>query len=171
MKKYVDTINIQYAEQKERELRHDVMSHIHAFGEQVPVARGIIHLGATSCFVTDNCELIQMRESLKLVKVGLLQVVAHLAAMADKHKALPTLGFTHFQPAQLTTVGKRASLWLQDFMMDLERVEHEIDAMPFRSTKGTTGTQASFLELFNGDHEKVEIWECAALRTSERASE
>lgn len=152
---YVDTVNFDVAEEKEKELRHDVMSHVHAFGEQCPLARPIIHLGATSCFVGDNAELIQLRDGLVLVRDKLVTVVRLLREFAWEHRALPTLGFTHFQPAQLTTVGKRASLWLYDFLLDLKAVMDLIGSLPFRGVKGTTGTQASFLELFDGDHGKV----------------
>ena len=149
--------NIDYAsaERLEKELRHDVMAHIHAWGEQVPLARPIIHLGATSCYVVDNTEQIQMVQSLELVQSKLVVLMSRLAAFAQEHRALPTLGFTHFQPAQLVTVGKRACLWLQDFMLDFHRVARELEDMPLRGVKGTTGTQASFLELFEGDHAKV----------------
>jgi len=149
-------VNFEVAEAREKEVRHDVMSHVHAFGEQCPEARPIIHLGATSCFVTDNTELIQLREAMELVQDKLVAVVARLRDVAREYRDLPTLGFTHFQPAQLTTVGKRATLWLYDFLMDLEQVETFIADLPFRGVKGTTGTQASFLELFDGDHGKVE---------------
>jgi len=159
MKAHLDDIDFEAAERKESELRHDVMSHIHVFGDLCPAARPIIHLGATSCYVTDNTELIQMRDGLKLVKGKLAKAVRELATVAEKYKDLPTLGFTHYQPAQLTTVGKRFSLYLQDFVMDIERVEHEIDSIPFRSVKGTTGTQASFMELFNGDEGKIRALE------------
>ncbi len=155
MRAHLDDIDFKAAEAKEAELRHDVMSHIHIFGDLCPDARPIIHLGATSCYVTDNTELIQMRDGLKLVQAKLLQVVKILADTSEKYKSLPTLGFTHYQPAQLTTLGKRFSLYLQDFVMDLERITEEIQKIPFRGVKGTTGTQASFMELFNGDHEKV----------------
>lgn len=138
----------------EKLLRHDVMSHIRALSELAPNAAPIIHLGATSCFVTDNTELIQMRESLKLLRGKLLLLISKLAAFCDANKALPTLGFTHLQPAQLTTLGKRFALYLQDFMLDFRRIDREIAELPFRSVKGTTGTQASFLELFDGDHQK-----------------
>jgi len=140
---------------KEKELRHDVMSHIHVFGELCPAAKPIIHLGATSCYVTDNTELIQMREGLGVLRLRLGEVMAKLAEFARRHRDLPTLGFTHYQPAQLTTVGKRFCLYLQDFLMDFHRLEREMTELPFRSVKGTTGTQASFLELFHGDHVKV----------------
>ena len=155
MRAHLDDIDFEKAKAKEAELRHDVMSHIHVFGECCPAAKPIIHLGATSCFVTDNTELIQMRDGLKIILGKLLKVISILADFADKYKDMPTLGFTHYQPAQLTTVGKRFSLYLQDFMLDLERVEAEIQHIPFRGVKGTTGTQASFLDLFDGNHEKV----------------
>ena len=155
MRAHLDDIDFEAAAKKEAELRHDVMSHIHVFGALCPEARPIIHLGATSCFVTDNTELIQMRDGLKLIQAKLLKVIEILAGIAEKYKDLPTLGFTHYQPAQLTTLGKRFSLYLQDFVMDMQRVTEEIEKVPFRGVKGTTGTQASFMELFNGDHEKV----------------
>ncbi len=155
MRAHLDDIDFEAAAKKEAELRHDVMSHIHVFGAQCPAAKPIIHLGATSCFVTDNTELIQMRDGLRILLSKLLKLISILAGIADRYKAMPTLGFTHFQPAQLTTVGKRFSLYLQDFMFDLSRIEEEIERIPFRGVKGTTGTQASFLELFNSDHEKV----------------
>ncbi len=138
----------------EKSLRHDVMSHIRALGEQCPLAAPIIHLGATSCFVTDNTELIQMREALRIIRGKLLRLMSNLERFCSEYRALPTLGFTHFQPAQLTTVGKRFALYLQDFYLDFQRIDREIDELPFRSVKGTTGTQASFLELFDGDHAK-----------------
>jgi adenylosuccinate lyase len=148
-------IDFELAEKKEAEFRHDVMGHVHAFGTQAPAAMPVIHLGATSCFVGDNTDIIQIRDALKLIKRKLLKVIALLKSFAMKYRDLPTLGFTHYQPAQLTTVGKRCTLWMQDFMMDLERVNREIDNLPMRGVKGTTGTQASFLELFDGDHDKV----------------
>lgn len=148
-------IDFELAEKKEAEFRHDVMGHVHAFGTQAPAAMPVIHLGATSCFVGDNTDIIQIREALKLIKRKLVKLLSQLRSFATKYRDLPTLGFTHYQPAQLTTVGKRCTLWMQDFMMDLERVEREIDNLPMRGVKGTTGTQASFLELFDGDHEKV----------------
>lgn len=151
----VDDIDFAYAETEERRLRHDVMSHIHTFAKACPAAAPIIHLGATSCFITDNTELIQLRAALRLLETRLARVVAALAQFAERYAGMPTLGFTHYQPAQLTTVGKRACLWLQDFLMDLEAVSQLTDALPFRGVKGTTGTQASYLELFNGDHAKV----------------
>jgi adenylosuccinate lyase len=148
-------IDFEFAETKESEFRHDVMGHVHAFGEVAPSAMPIIHLGATSCYVGDNTDLIQIREALKLIKRKLLKVIAILKNFSIKYRDLPTLGFTHYQPAQLTTVGKRCTLWMQDLILDLERVSREIGELPMRGVKGTTGTQASFLELFNGDHEKV----------------
>ncbi len=154
MSAHLDDIDFDRVAATEKELRHDVMSHIHVFGELCPDAMPIIHLGATSCFVTDNTELIQMREGMKVLHGKLLKLIAQLADFCERNKALPTLGFTHYQPAQLTTVGKRFSLYLQDFLLDCKRLEREIDELPFRSVKGTTGTQASFLELFDGDHAK-----------------
>ena len=155
LKAAADDIN--YAEPKEREkiVRHDVMSHVYAYGLQCPKAKGIIHLGATSCYVGDNTDLIIMTEGLKLIRKKLINVIANLADFAEKHKALPTLGFTHFQPAQPTTVGKRATLWLHDLLLDLEDLDYVLDSMKLLGSKGTTGTQASFLELFDGDLEKV----------------
>ena len=155
MKAHLDDIDFEAVAKKEAELRHDVMSHIHVFGAQCPAAMPIIHLGATSCFVTDNTEIIQMRDGLKLILGKLLKVAEILAANAEKYKNMPTLGFTHYQPAQLTTVGKRFALYLQDFTFDIERIEEEIERIPMRGVKGTTGTQASFMELFHGDHEKI----------------
>ena len=152
---FQDQVNFEVAEAKEKELRHDVMSHIHAYGEQCPEARPIIHLGATSCYVTDNTELIQMRDGLTLLRGKLLEVFRRLGDFARQYRDLPTLGFTHYQPAQLTTVGKRACLWLYDLRLDLDAMDRLIADLPFRGVKGTTGTQASFLELFQGDHEKV----------------
>jgi len=155
LKKYKDDINYDVAEIKEKEFRHDVMAHIHAYGEQCPNARAIIHLGATSCYVGDNTDIIIMTEALKLIKKKLLAVIAGLADFALKYKDLPTLGFTHYQPAQLVTVGKRATLWIQDLLIDLEDLEHLLSNMKLLGSKGTTGTQASFLNLFDNDHEKV----------------
>ncbi|MEY2785744.1 MAG: hypothetical protein RL277_1954 [Planctomycetota bacterium] len=148
-------LNLEVALRYERELRHDVMGQIHAWGEQCPNARAIIHLGATSCFVTDNADLIAMREALQLVRRQLVSTIDVLARFAREWRALPTLGYTHYQPAQATTVGKRATLWIQDLVHDLEDLEHVLASLRFRGVKGTTGTQASFLELFGGDHEKV----------------
>lgn len=149
-----DNINFEDAKEREKLVRHDVMSHVYAYGLQCPKAKGIIHLGATSCYVGDNTDIILMTEALKLVRKKLINVIAKLASFADQYKELPTLGFTHFQPAQPTTVGKRATLWLQDLMLDLEDLDHVIGSMKLLGSKGTTGTQASFLELFDGDHEK-----------------
>ena len=155
MEQHLDDIDFDKVAAKERELRHDVMSHIHVFGELCPEAMPIIHLGATSCFVTDNTELIQMREGLKIIRGKLLRLMSQLAAFCDANKALPTLGFTHFQPAQLTTVGKRATLWMNELLMDLGEVEYRIENLRMLGSKGTTGTQASFMELFDGDESKV----------------
>jgi len=155
MRDKVEDIDYEYAEAKEKELRHDVMSHIHTFGRACPEAAGIIHLGATSCFVTDNSELIQTKESMIIIQQKILKVMKLLKNMAEQHKSLPTLGFTHYQPAQLTTVGKRATLWLQDFLIDFQNIQELTEKLPLRGAKGTTGTQASYLELFQGDHEKV----------------
>ena len=159
MRQHLDDIDFQAVEAVEKDLRHDVMSHIHVFGKQCPAAMPIIHLGATSCYVTDYTELIQMRDGLKLLRGKLLKVIRLLTDFAMKNRNLPTLGFTHYQPAQLTTVGKRFSLYLQDFMLDFERLEFELDRLPFRSVKGTTGTQASFMALFEGDQEKIKLLE------------
>jgi adenylosuccinate lyase len=148
-------INFEAAEKREKAVRHDVMAHVHAYGLQCPKAAGIIHLGATSAYVTDNTDLIQARAALDLTRRRILRVIAALSSFAREYKDLPTLGFTHFQPAQLTTVGKRACLWIQDLLLDLEELDFVSDGLPFLGVKGTTGTQASFLELFDGDHEKV----------------
>ena len=156
MKEHVEDINYDVARAREKEVRHDVMSHVYAFGQQCPKAAGIIHLGATSCYVGDNTDIIVMAEALKLVKKKLVNVIAALAKFADEHKAQPTLAFTHFQPAQPTTVGKRATLWMQEFMMDLEDLEYVQGSLKLLGSKGTTGTQASFLELFNGDHATID---------------
>ena len=155
LKAHKDDINYEVAEEREKLVRHDVMSHVYAYGVQCPNAKGIIHLGATSCYVGDNTDIIIMTEALKLVRNKIVNVIRELSAFADKYKALPTLAFTHFQPAQPTTVGKRASLWIQELMMDLEDVEYQLSKAKLLGSKGTTGTQASFLELFEGDHEKV----------------
>ena len=155
LEEHVDDIDYEAAARYEKELRHDVMAHIHAYGDQCPDAMPIIHLGATSCYVGDNTDVIIMREGLMLVRDKLVRVLNNLAKFADTYKALPTLGFTHFQAAQLTTVGKRATLWMNELLMDLEEVEHRISTLKLLGSKGTTGTQASFLELFEGDHEKV----------------
>ena len=155
LKAHAEDINYDVARAREREVRHDVMSHVYAYGQQCPKAAGIIHLGATSCYVGDNTDIIVMSEALKLVKVKLVNVISRLAEFADRYKALPTLAYTHFQPAQPTTVGKRAALWLQEFCLDLEDLEHVLGNMKLLGSKGTTGTQASFLEIFDGDREKV----------------
>lgn len=155
LKEHVDDINYDVAVAREKEVRHDVMSHVYAYGVQCPKAKGIIHLGATSCYVGDNTDIIIMTEGLKLVKKKLLNVISKLADFAEKYKALPTLAFTHFQPAQPTTVGKRATLWLMELKLDYDDVCYLIDNMKLLGSKGTTGTQASFLELFDGDHEKI----------------
>ena len=152
---HIYDIDYEKAAAWEKKLRHDVMAHVHTYGELCPKAMPIIHLGATSCYVGDNTDVILMREGLVLVRNKLVQVLAALAKFAGEYKALPTLGFTHFQAAQLVTVGKRASLWMNDLLLDLEEVEHRISTLKLLGSKGTTGTQASFLELFNGDHEKV----------------
>ena len=149
-----DNINFEEAKAREKLVRHDVMSHVYAYGLQCPNAKGIIHLGATSCYVGDNTDIILMTEALKLVRKKLVNVIAELAAFAEKYKDQPTLAFTHFQPAQPTTVGKRATLWLMDLTLDLDDLDHVISSMKLLGSKGTTGTQASFLELFDGDHEK-----------------
>ena len=156
LKEHADDINYDVAKAREKEVRHDVMSHVYAYGVQCPKAKGIIHLGATSCYVGDNTDVIVMTEALKLVKKKLVNVIDELARFADKYKAQPTLAFTHFQPAQPTTVGKRATLWLQEFCMDLEDLNYVLDNMKLLGSKGTTGTQASFLELFDGDQEKID---------------
>ena len=155
MKRAAKHIDFKKAAKYEKELRHDVMAHIHTFGDAAPAAKPIIHLGATSAFVTDNADLIILREGLGMIRSWLVDVLTKLARFAERYADLPTLGFTHFQPAQLTTVGKRACLWAQDFWMDLERVEHELGQLRFRGTRGATGTQASFLALFNGSAAKV----------------
>ncbi|MBR1893107.1 MAG: adenylosuccinate lyase [Lachnospiraceae bacterium] len=156
LKAHKDDINYDVARAREKVVRHDVMSHVYAYGQQCPKAAGIIHLGATSCYVGDNTDIIIMNEALSLVKKKLVNVIAELAKFADKYKAQPTLAFTHFQPAQPTTVGKRATLWLQEFTMDLEDLEYVQSTLKLLGSKGTTGTQASFLELFNGDHETID---------------
>ena len=156
LKAHADDINYDVAKAREKEVRHDVMSHVYAYGVQCPKAKGIIHLGATSCYVGDNTDIIVMTEALKLVKKKLVNVIAELAKFADANKALPTLAFTHFQPAQPTTVGKRATLWMQEFLMDLEDLDYVLSTMKLLGSKGTTGTQASFLELFDGDQETID---------------
>lgn len=156
LKDHAEDINYDVAKAREREVRHDVMSHVYAYGVQCPKAKGIIHLGATSCYVGDNTDIIVMTEALKLVKKKLVNVMKELADFAEKYKAQPTLAFTHFQPAQPTTVGKRATLWLQEFFLDLEDLEYVLSHMKLLGSKGTTGTQASFLELFDGDQETID---------------
>ena len=155
LKAHVDDINYDVAREREALVRHDVMSHVYAYGVQCPKAKGIIHLGATSCYVGDNTDLIVMTEALQLVKKKLVNVISELSKFAEEYKALPTLAFTHFQPAQPTTVGKRASLWLMELKLDLDDLDYVIDSMRLLGSKGTTGTQASFLELFDGDHERI----------------
>lgn len=154
LKAHAEDINYEVAEAREREVRHDVMSHVYAYGQQCPAAAGIIHLGATSCYVGDNTDILLMAEALELVRDKIVAVLRVLARFAGEYKDLPTLAFTHFQPAQPTTVGKRATLWAQDLLMDLEDVEYQLSKTKLMGCKGTTGTQASFLELFEGDHEK-----------------
>lgn len=156
LKAHRDDINFEVAVEREKLVRHDVMSHVYAYGVQCPKAKGIIHLGATSCYVGDNTDIILMSEGLKLIRKKLINVIACLADFAEKYKGLPTLGFTHFQPAQPTTVGKRATLWLQEFMMDLDDLDYVAGSLKLLGSKGTTGTQASFKELFNNDSEKID---------------
>ena len=156
LKAHADDINYDVAKEREKVVRHDVMSHVYAYGKQCPKAKGIIHLGATSCYVGDNTDIILMSEALEIVRKKLINVIAELAKFADEHKNLPTLAFTHFQPAQPTTVGKRATLWMQEFMMDLEDLEYVKGSLKLLGSKGTTGTQASFLELFDEDQETID---------------
>lgn len=156
LKAHAEDINYEVARERERVVRHDVMSHVYAYGQQCPKAKGIIHLGATSCYVGDNTDMIVMSEALEIVRKKLVNVLAELAGFADEYKGLPTLAFTHFQPAQPTTVGKRATLWMQEFAMDLEDLEYVKSTLKLLGSKGTTGTQASFLELFEGDQEKID---------------
>ena len=156
LKAHAEDINYDVARAREKEVRHDVMSHVYAYGQQCPKAAGIIHLGATSCYVGDNTDIIVMTEALKLVKKKLVNVIAELAGFAERYKDLPTLAFTHFQPAQPTTVGKRATLWTQEFCFDLEDLDYVLSTMKLLGSKGTTGTQASFLELFDGDQETID---------------
>jgi adenylosuccinate lyase len=155
MREHLDDIDFDAVAAYERRFRHDVMAHVHAFGDAAPAAKPFIHLGATSAFVTDNADLILMRRGLELLNGRLLGVMKALASFAERWKSEPTLGYTHLQPAQLTTVGKRATLWLQDIVLDLKDIEYRRSTMPFRGVKGTTGTQATFLEILGGDHEKV----------------
>ena len=156
LESYRDSINIETAIIKEREIRHDVMAHVYAYGEQCPKAKSIIHLGATSAYVGDNTDLIIMKEGLEILSEKMLRLMDKMSVFCMRYKEVPTLGFTHFQPAQLTTVGKRGTLWLYDVLMDFENIHHQLTRIKFRGVKGTTGTQASFLKLFDGDHEKVE---------------
>lgn len=154
LKAHADDINYEVAQEREKLVRHDVMSHVYAYGQQCPNAAGIIHLGATSCYVGDNTDIIIMTEGLQLIRNKLVSVIRNLSKFAEQYKSLPTLAFTHFQPAQPTTVGKRATLWIQELLMDLEDVEYQLEKAKLLGSKGTTGTQASFLELFDGDHQK-----------------
>lgn len=156
LKAHAEDINYEVAKEREKIVRHDVMSHVYAYGQQCPKAKGIIHLGATSCYVGDNTDMIVMSEALEIVRKKLVNVIAELAEFADEYKGLPTLAFTHFQPAQPTTVGKRATLWMQEFAMDLEDLEYVKGTLKLLGSKGTTGTQASFLELFEGDQETID---------------
>ena len=156
LKAHADDINYDVAKEREKVVRHDVMSHVYAYGKQCPKAKGIIHLGATSCYVGDNTDIILMSEALEIVRKKLINVIAELAKFADEHKNLPTLAFTHFQPAQPTTVGKRATLWMQEFMMAHEDLEYVKGSLKLQGSKGTTGTQSSFLELFDGDQETID---------------
>ena len=156
LKEHAEDINYEVAKEREKKVRHDVMSHVYAYGQQCPKAKGIIHLGATSCYVGDNTDIIVMHEALQLVRTKLVNVIAELADFADKYKDQPTLAFTHFQPAQPTTVGKRATLWIQEFSMDLEDLDYVLSTLKLLGYKGTTGTQASFLELFDGDQETID---------------
>ena len=153
---HITDIDYECVRQREKEVRHDVMAHVYAYGQVAPKAAGIIHLGATSCYVTDNADLVIYRDALKLLRKGLLAVMKNLCDFAEKTKAIPTLGYTHYQPAQPVTVGKRASLWLQDFMTDLEEIDFVIDHLPFLGCRGTTGTEASFMDLFEGNTEKID---------------
>ncbi|CCJ33820.1 adenylosuccinate lyase [Caloramator australicus] len=155
LKEHIYDINYDVAREYEKKTRHDVMSHVYAYGEQCPKAKPIIHLGATSCYVGDNTDVIIMKEALNIIRKKLIKIIKNLSQFADKYKQLPTLAYTHLQPAQLTTVGKRACLWIQDIIVDLENIDNCIDSLKLLGVKGTTGTQASFLKLFNGDHEKV----------------
>lgn len=164
MRRGLDDIDLAKAAEYEKRFRHDVMAHIHLFGDTAPAARGIIHLGATSAFIGDNTDLILHREALTLIRDRLIRCIARLSDFAAEHRDLPTLAFTHFQPAQPTTVGKRATLWLQDFLLDIQEMDFRLETLRFRGAKGTTGTQASFLELFEGDHDKVDALDLAVAR-------
>ena len=160
----VDDLDLDRAAEFEKRFRHDVMAHVHLFGEDAPAAKGIIHLGATSAYVGDNTDLILHRSALELVRTRLVRCVSELSEFARTHASIPTLGYTHFQPAQPTTVGKRATLWIQDLILDLDEMEHRLGSLRFRGVRGTTGTQASFLELFDGDHDKVDALDAAVGR-------
>ena len=164
MRAHLDSLDLTRASEYEKRFRHDVMAHVHLFGDDAPKARGIIHLGATSAFIGDNTDLIVHREALDLVRTRVVRCLAALAEFAREHARLPTLGYTHLQPAQPTTVGKRATLWMQDLLLDLEELDHRVKVLRFRGVRGTTGTQASFLELFEGDHDKVDALDRAVSR-------
>jgi adenylosuccinate lyase len=164
MRAHLDSLDLAKAAEYEKRFRHDVMAHVHLFGDDAPKARGIIHLGATSAFIGDNTDLIVHREALDLVRTRVVRCLAALAEFAREHARLPTLGYTHLQPAQPTTVGKRATLWMQDLLLDLEELDHRVRVLRFRGVRGTTGTQASFLELFEGDHDKVDALDLAVSR-------
>ncbi|HSR42527.1 MAG TPA: lyase family protein, partial [Longimicrobiales bacterium] len=164
MRARLDDADLERGAEYERRFRHDVMAHVHLFGDDAPAARGIIHLGATSAFIGDNTDLILHRTALDLTRTRVVRCISALAAFARRHAELPTLGYTHFQPAQPTTVGKRATLWIQDLLLDLEELDHRIAALRFRGVRGTTGTQASFLELFDGDHARVDALDAAVGR-------
>ena len=156
MRAHIEDIDYDCVRQREKEVRHDVMAHVYAYGKAAPSAAGIIHLGATSCYVTDNADLIIYRDGLRYLRNELLKVIANLSDFAQKYKALPTLGYTHYQPAQLVTVGKRAALWMQDFLSDLSEIDFAIENIKFLGCRGTTGTEASFVELFEGDTAKID---------------
>jgi adenylosuccinate lyase len=164
MRRHVDSLDLERAADYERRFRHDVMAHVHLYGDDAPAAKGVIHLGATSAFIGDNTDLLLHRSALELVRSRVVRCVEALADFAGEHAELPTLGYTHLQPAQPTTVGKRATLWLQDLLLDLEELDHRISVLRFRGVRGTTGTQASFLELFDGDHDKVDALDAAVGR-------
>ncbi|MBR3917885.1 MAG: adenylosuccinate lyase, partial [Clostridia bacterium] len=157
MQNHIDDIDYECVSEREKEVRHDVMAHVYAFGKVAPSAAGIIHLGATSCFVTDNADLILYRDALTYIRGELLKVIANLCDFAEKYKEVPTLGYTHYQPAQLVTVGKRATLWLQDFVSDIEEIDFVLRNIKFLGSRGTTGTEASFVHLFNGDTIKIDV--------------
>ncbi len=156
MQENIDNIDYECVRIREKEVRHDVMAHVYAFGKVAPKAAGIIHLGATSCYVTDNTDLVLYRDALIYLRTELLKVIANLCDFAEKYKAMPTLGYTHYQPAQLVTVGKRASLWIQDFLTDLHEIDFAIENIKFLGCRGTTGTEASFMDLFDGDSKKID---------------